>query len=583
MKNKIGLTKTIRFQLVSINVVMLVAFILVMSIVIGRMKRNTDTSKETSDFVLTLSQMETDMQSDVMSLYDQAMGYVAAQEDETKEALKPEIEAAKKEVKDDIKKLSDKFKEGNNKKGLAQMKEIEAAESRMEELIDTSIKYKDEDNQEAAYNLMLDKAVIQKVQIFHGCKTVGDAINIAADDSNKAMSEGLTNGIRAGVIGIVVFIVLIIISIIISYKNIIRKITSMSSEVGDIITNIEHGKGDLTSRVNTNTHSELVLIKDGINHFIETLQNVMRDVKNGSVVLSNSSESVSAQMRLANDNVTSTSAAMEELSASMETVSMTVESIDEQVIDVKDAASEITREAIDGTEKANEIKAEADEIKRQVIEKKEDVGQKMAVLSEVLKTAVKDSEQVSKINELTNDILEIASQTNLLALNASIEAARAGEAGRGFAVVATEISALADNSRQAAANIQDISNDVTRAVNSLSQHANEVLDFINETVLSDYDEFVSTGEKYENTANIMNELLSEFSRKAESLNAIMNAMADSISSISSSVKESSQAIGLSAQSTSEMVIEFEEISQAMNQNADVTKNLSDATQKFENL
>lgn len=102
-----------------------------------------------------------------------------------------------------------------------------------------------------------------------------------------------------------------------------------------------------------------------------------------------------------------------------------------------------------------------------------------------------------KINELTNNILNIASQTNLLALNASIEAARAGEAGRGFAVVADEIRNLAENSRDTANDIQNISVLVTEAVRVLSENAEEMLKFVGTDVIKDYDGFVDVVNQYQ--------------------------------------------------------------------------------------
>lgn len=101
-----------------------------------------------------------------------------------------------------------------------------------------------------------------------------------------------------------------------------------------MISNIESGKGDLTARIQTKTKSELLYITTGINQFIETLQNIMRDVKSGSKVLASSSEEVKSQLRIADDNVTNTSAALEELSANMETLSGTVSSINDRVEDV---------------------------------------------------------------------------------------------------------------------------------------------------------------------------------------------------------------------------------------------------------
>ncbi|SDB24747.1 methyl-accepting chemotaxis protein [Butyrivibrio sp. INlla16] len=394
----------------------------------------------------------------------------------------------------------------------------------------------------------------------------------------KAMRAiGVVNSIMA------VYIICIIAFCFFNYRKVGRKVNLIADEINDIITNINNHQGDLTVRLETKTSSELVHIKQGFNHFMETLQNILREVKNGTVTLTESSESMTNQIVLANDNITNTSAALEELAASMQNVSDTSKVMNEKLDNVKEATDNINFGVEDGTAKAEEIRAEAIEIKDGALHKKENTGAKMENLSGVLEQSVKDSEKVKQINELTNVILDIASQTNLLALNASIEAARAGEAGRGFSVVAEEISSLADNSRQTAANIQDISNEVTQAVTTLADNAMQVLDFINTTVLSDYDAFVETGEKYEETAKLINEMLDGIADQTQNLNTIMEEMSDSVTSISQSVNEASDAINQSAENSQDIVDEISGISSAMDTNNDVTEKLSESTRQFINI
>lgn len=415
-----------------------------------------------------------------------------------------------------------------------------------------------------------------------------DALD-AVDEGINSLSEGFSaylDGYIAqvsvkGYIVMAVVVVLIILSFVLSFVRINKTILGISYELQAIINNINKGKGDLTARINTKTKTELALISDCINQFLGTLQGVIRDVKDGATVLTSSADSVIVKIQSASDNVTNTSAAMEELAASMENVATTTGDLHDRLSLVKEATDAIDEEARAGSEKANEIKAEADSIKREANAKKENTGTKMEELSKVLEESVKESEQVNQIGDLTNEILDIASQTNLLALNASIEAARAGEAGKGFAVVADEISTLAANSRDTAGNIQEISAKVTTAVKTLSDNAVQVIDFINQNVLADYDAFVDTGVKYENTATMIEEMLATFTEKANNLNGVMAEMSDRIESISNSVNESSNAIGMSAQATTEIVGEIQGINEAMDQNNDVTKQLNASTQKFE--
>jgi len=406
--------------------------------------------------------------------------------------------------------------------------------------------------------------------------SLGMIIGGGIENMNSVRSSAITKSIM----GLIFFLITLAINFIIIFFFIVRKVKAISVEVNNIIDDIDNGRGDLTARINTKVSSELVYFKNGFNSFIENLQNVMRNIKDGTIVLAESEEEITFKIQKANDNVTNTSAALQELSASMDTVSTTANVMTEKLSDVEDATKSINEEVEEGQQTAREIKTEAEQVQVDANQKKSNTGARMEELSEVLENSVKESEQVNQIGELTNVILDIASQTNLLALNASIEAARAGEAGKGFAVVAEEISSLAENSRQTAGNIQQISQNVTGAVKSLSDNAMQVLEFINTTVLADYDAFVEVGEKYENTAGLINEMMSKFSEKADNLNFIMNEMASSVTSISESVQESTLAINMSATNSTEIVDEMQGIGEAMDSNNKVANQLSDSTKQF---
>ena len=416
---------------------------------------------------------------------------------------------------------------------------------------------------------MKDQLVILNEQVVVARETLAQVVESSANSALFKVN-----------IMFALYIAASIFSIVFNYRLVGRKVKQIANQINDIISDIRNHKGDLTSRVTVPTSSELIYIKDGFNGFIESLQGILRNVKESTATLTESSNNITGQVQLASDNITNTSAALEELSASMQNVSDTAGTINSKLDDVKNATSTINNGIEDGTSKAQEIKSEAIDIKNDAQSKKNNTGSRMEELSSVLENSVKDSEKVAQINELTNVILDIASQTNLLALNASIEAARAGEAGKGFAVVAEEISSLAENSRQTAGNIQNISNEVTQAVKSLADNAMQVLDFINTTVLGDYDAFVETSEKYEQTAEYLTDMLSVMESQTQNLNSYMGEMADSITSITDSVQEASDAINLSAENSQDIVDEISGISEAMSTNNKVTEQLNEDTHQF---
>ena len=110
---------------------------------------------------------------------------------------------------------------------------------------------------------------------------------------------------------------------------------------------------------------------------------------------------------------------------------------------------------------------------------------------------------------LADSILNITAQTNLLALNASIEAARAGEAGKGFAVVAEEIRVLAEQSKDAVANIQAVTENVNKAVGNLTSDSNRLLDFVDTDIVECLNGFEKMADDYNMDASNINDLVSD--------------------------------------------------------------------------
>ena len=167
--------------------------------------------------------------------------------------------------------------------------------------------------------------------------------------------------------------------------------------------------------------------------------------------------------------------------------------------------------------------------------------------------AIEKSKVVEKINELTNDIRNISSQTNLLALNANIEAARAGEAGRGFAVVATEIGALANQTFETVDGINKIVEEVNEAVVHMTDCIRVIMNFLENTVVTDYGSFGQVGERYEKDAESFAVAMQQIFAEISDLNSKITEIADVMDDVNHTITESAGGVNLIAEKSGNAV------------------------------
>lgn len=190
------------------------------------------------------------------------------------------------------------------------------------------------------------------------------------------------------------------------------------------------------------------------------------------------------------------SATTQELAASMEETSANTANIIQSIEEVKHSSESIHQMAAEGEKNSKQVHERAGEMETISRKSRDKTDEMYAVMKQKTDIAIERSKAVKKINELTESIKDISSQTNLLALNANIEAARAGEAGRGFAVVASEIGSLAGQTLHTVDNINGIVSEVNEAVSNMTECIVTVMEFLESTVLDDYEKFSKSGGQY---------------------------------------------------------------------------------------
>ena len=316
-------------------------------------------------------------------------------------------------------------------------------------------------------------------------------------------------------------------------------------------------------------------LADSLEKMRSEMKELIGEVKSEALEITGMVQEIDTSLQALDDQIENVSATTEELAAGMEETAASSEEMNAMSHEIESAAKSIAERSQDGANEADEIRERAVKIKKDTDENDRRTRSIHEEINESLTKALEDIKVVDQINVLAKSIMDITGQTNLLALNASIEAARAGEAGKGFAVVADEIRVLAEQSKAAVAHIQEVTVNVTAAVENLANDAERLLEFVGNDVVESLGGFAEMANSYNSDAANVDSLVTDFSASSEQLLASINGVMDAISDVSKTATEGATGTTDIAEKVGNVVQEAE----AIKQKAETTYHSAEKLQK----
>lgn len=348
-------------------------------------------------------------------------------------------------------------------------------------------------------------------------------------------------------------------------------------EIPVLMESMDHlAEGDLSFKAQISSQDEIGAIGRKLNEVSGRIGDVIRKLAETS----EQTETISASLLSSSGAITETtaeaSAAIQEIAAGMEEASATLEEINASSQQIAETLAQVNEEAHSAFQDASHFKDLAEE-KQAKIERSQanalNIYKQME--SETLK-AIEQARVVEQISGLAEDIAGIADQTNLLALNAAIEAARAGEHGKGFAVVAEEVRKLAEGSGAAVGEIKKLTEEVHTAMVNLTTNTNELLRFVNQDVMQDYQDMLEIGNQNKTNINKLGNINEKVSNSVNVALKAVEEIARAIDGTSATIEQSasvSQEIARGSESSATMAAEVNRVSTQMAANADELRQL----------